>query len=165
LKLKCGSTTGWWCLLNFSHQDQYSGSFAATMDSSATGGPGAEASPPVLNPAAKKPPNLSAALQVEQQLMRLPFEGLKKQVRATSRIVEKEVNAVVAGVADASSKDLTHEEAVKQLHSLVSRLQGLKRKVGLSITFRMFCRLCAEDCVKGMHIAESAFSHIKLNVI
>lgn len=85
--------------------------------------------PPPPIPAAKKSPNLSAALQVEQQLMRLPFEGFKKQVRVNNRVVEKEVNSVVAGVAEASSKSLSQDEAVRQLRGLVSRLQGLKRKV------------------------------------
>ncbi|GAQ85907.1 LisH dimerisation motif containing protein [Klebsormidium nitens] len=85
--------------------------------------------PPSIIPAAKKPPNLSAALQVEQQLMRLPFEGFKKQVRVNNRVVEKEMNAVVAGVAEASSKSLSQDEAVRQLRGLVSRLQGLKRKL------------------------------------
>lgn len=47
----------------------------------------------------------------------------------STRLVEKEVNAVVAGVADVVDKDMSKEEAVQHLTSLVSRLQGLKRKV------------------------------------
>jgi len=50
-------------------------------------------------------------------------------MRVSTRLVEKEVNAVVAGVADAIDKDMSKEEAVQRLTSLVSRLQGLKRKV------------------------------------
>ena len=96
--------------------------------------------PPSIIPAVKKPPNLSAALQVEQQLMRLPFEGFKKQVRVNNRVVEKEMNAVVAGVAEASSKSLSQDEAVRQLRGLVSKLQGLKRKVYcLRLLTKEFC--------------------------
>lgn len=47
----------------------------------------------------------------------------------STRLVEKEVSAVVAGVADVIDKDMSKEEAVQHLTSLVSRLQGLKRKV------------------------------------
>lgn len=53
----------------------------------------------------------------------------------STRLVEKEVNAVVAGVADAIDKDMSKEEAVQRLTSLVSRLQGLKRKVLLLTCF------------------------------
>jgi hypothetical protein len=56
-------------------------------------------------------------------------------MRVSTRLVEKEVNAVVAGVADAIDRDMSKEEAVQHLTSLVSRLQGLKRKVCLSICF------------------------------
>ncbi len=50
-------------------------------------------------------------------------------MRISTRLVEKEVNAVVAGVADVVDKDMSKEEVVQHLTSLVSRLQGLKRKV------------------------------------
>ena len=63
-------------------------------------------------------------------VLQVPFEHLKKAMRTSTRLVEKEVNAVVAGVADAIDKDMSKEEAVQRLTSLVSRLQGLKRKVG-----------------------------------
>lgn len=61
--------------------------------------------------------------------LQVPFEHLKKAMRVNSRLVEKEVNAVYAGVADAIDKDMSKEEAVQRLTTLVSRLQGLKRKV------------------------------------
>jgi macrophage erythroblast attacher len=65
----------------------------------------------------------------------VPFEHLKKAMRVSTRLVEKEVNAVVSGVADAIDKDMSKEEAVQHLTSLVSRLQGLKRKVWLLTCF------------------------------
>lgn len=72
---------------------------------------------------------LADALKLEHQLIKVPFEYLKKAMRVSTRLVEKEVNAVVAGVADAIEKDMSKEEAVQRLTSLVSRLQGLKRKL------------------------------------
>jgi len=56
-------------------------------------------------------------------------------MRVSTRLIEKEVNAVVASVADAIDKDMFKEEAVQRLTSLVSRLQGLKRKVLFSDMF------------------------------
>ncbi|XP_002968172.2 protein MAEA homolog [Selaginella moellendorffii] len=69
------------------------------------------------------------SLKLEHQLVRVPYEHLKKSLRTSTRMVEKEVNAVVAGVAVAVDKNLSKQEAVEQLTSLVSRLQGLKRKL------------------------------------
>jgi macrophage erythroblast attacher len=62
-------------------------------------------------------------------LWQIPYEHLKRAMRVSTRLVEKEVSAVVAGVADVIEKDMSKEEAVQHLTSLVSRLQGLKRKV------------------------------------
>eukprot|EP00252_Welwitschia_mirabilis_P001752 TRINITY_DN1168_c0_g1_i1.p1 TRINITY_DN1168_c0_g1~~TRINITY_DN1168_c0_g1_i1.p1 ORF type:complete len:407 (+),score=91.08 TRINITY_DN1168_c0_g1_i1:252-1472(+) len=73
--------------------------------------------------------HLSEALKLEHQLMRVPFEHLKKSMRTSSRTVEKEMSAVMSGVAEAAEKDMSKEEAVQHLSSLVSRLQGLKRKL------------------------------------
>lgn len=41
-------------------------------------------------------------------------------MRVSTRLVETEVNAVVAGVADAIDRDMSKEEAVQHLTSLVS---------------------------------------------
>jgi macrophage erythroblast attacher len=62
-------------------------------------------------------------------IAKVPYEHLKKVMRISTRLVEKEVNAVVAGVADVVDKDMSKEEVVQHLTSLVSRLQGLKRKL------------------------------------
>lgn len=74
--------------------------------------------------------HLAESLKLEHQFLRVPFEHYKKTIRANHRIVEKEVSAVISGVAEAAdSAELSRDDAVKQLNSLVSRLQGLKRKV------------------------------------
>lgn len=62
-------------------------------------------------------------------MWQIPYEHLKRAMRVSTGLVEKEVSAVVAGVADVIDKDMSKEEAVQHLTSLVSRLQGLKRKV------------------------------------
>lgn len=73
---------------------------------------------------------LAESLKLEHQFLRVPFEHFKKTIRANHRIVEKEVSAVISGVAEAADSDeLSRDDAVQQLNSLVSRLQGLKRKV------------------------------------
>ncbi|CAN4106881.1 unnamed protein product [Withania somnifera] len=66
---------------------------------------------------------LSESLKLEHQFLRVPFEHYKKTIRANHRVVEKEVSAVINGVSDFD------DDAVDQLSSLVSRLQGLKRKL------------------------------------
>ncbi|KAK4720827.1 hypothetical protein R3W88_011060 [Solanum pinnatisectum] len=71
---------------------------------------------------------LSESLKLEHQFLRVPFEHFKKAIRANHRIVEKELSAVINGVSDATESDMSRDDAVHHLNSLVSRLQGLKRK-------------------------------------
>lgn len=77
---------------------------------------------------ASKVSQLSDSLKLEHQFLRVPFEHYKKNIRANHRSVEKEVSAVISAVNNASL-DISHDDAVSHLSSLVSRLQGLKRKV------------------------------------
>ncbi|CAI9264696.1 unnamed protein product [Lactuca saligna] len=70
---------------------------------------------------------LTESLKLEHQFLRVPFEHYKKTIRANHRAVEKEVSAVMSTLSD--SGDLSQDDAVKHLNSLVSRLQGLKRKL------------------------------------
>ncbi|KAK8671660.1 hypothetical protein V6N13_038248 [Hibiscus sabdariffa] len=73
---------------------------------------------------------LTDSLKLEHQFLRVPFEHFKKTIRANHRSVEKEVSAVISSVADvADSNELSKDDAVLSLTSLVSRLQGLKRKL------------------------------------
>ncbi|XP_071711220.1 protein MAEA homolog [Rutidosis leptorrhynchoides] len=75
------------------------------------------------NPSSK----LTESLKLEHQLLRVPFEHYKKTIRANHRVVEKEVTALMSVISD--SGDLSQDDAVQHLNSLVSRLQGLKRKL------------------------------------
>ncbi|CAM8910718.1 hypothetical protein QQ045_033322 [Rhodiola kirilowii] len=72
---------------------------------------------------------LADSLKLEHQLLRIPFEHYKKTIRSNHRIAEKELSSVIAGVGEAVERDLSKDEAVDHLNSLVSRLQGLKRKL------------------------------------
>ncbi|XP_021767804.1 macrophage erythroblast attacher-like [Chenopodium quinoa] len=98
------------------------GSSTDTTLSSAVSTPATSETP------ASKLSYLSDSLKLEHQFLRVPFEHYKKTIRANHRAVEKEVSAVISAV-DSSSSDLSRDDAVSHLSSLVSRLQGLKRKL------------------------------------
>nr|GLL27894.1 macrophage erythroblast attacher [Ipomoea trifida] len=89
------------------------------------------ATPAVPSPAApsSKLSQLTESLKLEHQFLRVPFEHYKKTIRSNHRIVEKEISAVISVVGDATDSDLSGDEAAQRLNSLVSRLQGLKRKL------------------------------------
>ncbi|KAK4758036.1 hypothetical protein SAY87_019337 [Trapa incisa] len=81
-------------------------------------------------PAASKMTQLTESLKLEHHFLRVPLEHYKKLIRANQRVVEKELSAVMSGVCEvADSADISRDEAVNRLHSLVSRLHGLKRKL------------------------------------
>ena len=98
---------------------------------------------------------LAESLKLEHQFLRVPFEHFKKSIRANHRIVEKEMSAVISGVADAANADLSRDEAVHHLNSLVSRLQGLKRKVIGLLTLRLVPKKRGEMKEKKKKIIES----------
>lgn len=79
-------------------------------------------------------PQLTESLKLEHQFLRVPFEHYKKTLRANHRAVEKEMSAVISGVTEAAAADLSPDDAVNHLNSLVCRLQGLKRKVSADLT-------------------------------
>uniref|UniRef100_A0A2P2JT99 Uncharacterized protein MANES_10G039500 n=2 Tax=Rhizophora mucronata TaxID=61149 RepID=A0A2P2JT99_RHIMU len=94
---------------------------------SATASPATTAAPNAAP--SSKLTQLTESLKLEHQFLRVPFEHYKKTIRANHRAVEKEVSSVVSGVAEAADSDMSKDEAVQHLTSLVSRLQGLKRKL------------------------------------
>ena len=83
-------------------------------------------SPPVP---ASRLGQLTESLKLEHQLLRVPFEHYKKTIRANHRYLEKEVTSVVSSVGDLADNNWSKDVTVSRLTSLVSRLQGLKRKV------------------------------------
>ncbi|XP_073031664.1 protein MAEA homolog [Primulina eburnea] len=72
---------------------------------------------------------LAESLKLEHHFLRVPFEHYKKTIRANHRAVEKEVSAVISAVSVAADSDISRDDAVLQLNSIVSRLHGLKRKL------------------------------------
>lgn len=84
---------------------------------------------PAPAPPSSRLVHLAESLKLEHQFLRVPFEHYKKTIRTNHRVVEKEVSAVISGVSEAADSDLSNDDAVRHLTSLVSRLQGLKRKV------------------------------------
>ncbi|KAK3018506.1 hypothetical protein RJ639_003679 [Escallonia herrerae] len=96
---------------------------------------------------------LTESLKLEHQFLRVPFEHYKKTIRANHRAVEKEMSAVISCVSDAADRDLSRDDAVQHLNSLVSRLQGLKRK--LEEGSRSEC-LQAQRCKARLDHLESA---------
>ncbi|EPS71206.1 hypothetical protein M569_03553, partial [Genlisea aurea] len=73
--------------------------------------------------------NLAESLKLEHQFVRVPFENYKKTIRANHRTVEKEVSSIISGISDADNCVISCDEAVQKLNSIVSRLQGFKRKL------------------------------------
>jgi hypothetical protein len=88
---------------------------------------------PAPAPPSSRLGHLGESLKLEHQFLRVPFEHYKKTIRANHRVVEKEVSAMICGVSDAADSDVSNDDAVHHLSSLVSRLQGLKRKVRIRI--------------------------------
>ncbi|XP_042017099.1 protein MAEA homolog [Salvia splendens] len=97
------------------------------VDSQLSNGSSVVATAPAAPPPSKSG-KLAESLKLEHQLLRVPFENYKKTIRSNHRAVEKDVSAVISGVSTVADSELSREEAVDQLSSLVSRLQGLKRK-------------------------------------
>ncbi|KAL9295050.1 Protein MAEA [Arabidopsis thaliana] len=69
------------------------------------------------------------SLKLEHQLLRVPFEHYKKTIRTNHRSFEKEVSTVVNGVGELADSDWSKDDTVSRLTCLVTRLQGLKRKL------------------------------------
>ncbi|GLT54902.1 hypothetical protein SLA2020_280610 [Shorea laevis] len=84
---------------------------------------------PAPAPPSSRLVHLAESLKLEHQFLRVPFEHYKKTIRTNNRVVEKEVSAVISVVSEAADSDLSNDDAVRHLTSLVSRLQGLKRKL------------------------------------
>ncbi|VVB05721.1 unnamed protein product [Arabis nemorensis] len=86
--------------------------------------------PPTTTPVpSSRLSQLTESLKLEHQLLRVPFEHYKKTIRTNHRFFEKEVSSVVSGVGDLADSDWSRDDTVARLSSLVSRLQGLKRKL------------------------------------
>lgn len=107
------------------------------MDSLSNGNPTAP-NPITTNHPSTKLTQLAESLKLEHQFLRVPFEHYKKTIRTNHRVIEKDLSSVLSGVSEAADRDeMSDDEAVNHLNSLVSKLQGLKRKV-LSLLFELY---------------------------
>ncbi|CAH2064081.1 unnamed protein product [Thlaspi arvense] len=117
------------CKLSFSHfiameiDPVTNGNADTVMTESA---PTITPSPPVPS---SRLSQLTESLKLEHQLLRVPFEHYKKTIRANHRSFEKDVSSVVSTVGDLADNNWSKDVTVSRLTSLVSRLQGLKRKL------------------------------------
>ncbi|XP_038979165.1 protein MAEA homolog [Phoenix dactylifera] len=109
---------------------------AGESPSSLANGDSSAASTPAEVVAAVAPPSsrmfqLAESLKLEHQFLRAPLEQFKKTIRSHHRYAEKEISAVLSSVADSADRSdaMSREDAADHLRSLVSRLQGLKRKL------------------------------------
>ncbi len=70
-------------------------------------------------------------MELEYSLVKTPFEGLNRVFRSSQKNVEKEISQILLLVSELDKKKdkISKEEAAKSLDKLVTRLQGLKRKV------------------------------------
>ncbi|WOL03457.1 macrophage erythroblast attacher [Canna indica] len=105
------------------------GASAATDPPSASDAP--SVAPPPPPPSAIRLMQLAESLKLEHQLVRVPLEHLKKTIRTNYRLAEKELAAVLHSVSEAAARSdaMSTDDALTHLSSLVSRLQGLKRKL------------------------------------
>ncbi|KAI9083408.1 hypothetical protein K1719_034622 [Acacia pycnantha] len=73
---------------------------------------------------------MTEPLKLEHQFLRVPFEHYKKTIRANHCVGEEEISAAISTVSHAvTDGNLSSNDAVNCLNSLVLRLQGLKRKL------------------------------------
>ncbi|KAJ3340024.1 GID complex subunit containing RING finger motif [Gonapodya sp. JEL0774] len=93
--------------------------------------------------------NIEALLQLEQPLISVPLEQIRKTLRTSQRLTERELTQLATqaselaakaapapgsdgtgtGTDDAEKKGVTAEEAAAQLNSMIERMQKLKRKL------------------------------------
>ncbi|KAH0566311.1 GID complex subunit containing RING finger motif [Trichoglossum hirsutum] len=77
--------------------------------------------------------NAESHLLLDQPLLRLPHELLRKNFKASQRHVEREREAVLASLRTTANSALTDEatppQTLASLDNMITRMQGLKRKL------------------------------------
>ena len=66
---------------------------------------------------------------VDVVLVQVPYENYRKVFRASQKAIEKEMGAVQNAANDLSQRDPEPDDAVKAIEGMISRVEGLKRKV------------------------------------
>jgi len=77
--------------------------------------------------------NHDGLLQLEQPLIKVPLERLKKNFRLSQKHIEKEMMKLNQSIIDITTKEaqnkISSQEALKLLDGLVTRLKSLKKKL------------------------------------
>ncbi|KAL4789536.1 CTLH/CRA C-terminal to lish motif domain-containing protein [Aspergillus venezuelensis] len=77
--------------------------------------------------------NAENHLLLDQPLLRLPHELARRNLKSVQRIVEREKEYVLPALKDAAkgsmSNNQTHDQTLTTLDAMISRMQGLKRKM------------------------------------
>jgi len=70
-------------------------------------------------------------METEHALLKAPYETINKVFRNSQRLIEKEISQVVIAASELNKRKdtVSEEEAYKYLDKLVTRLNGLKRKL------------------------------------
>ena len=80
-------------------------------------------------------PLLSAdsMLQLEQSFLRVPVEGMRR-VHKSGKAAEKEMAAIQTALSSSSNnKGKSREDTLKMLDAAITKMQGVKRKVGITL--------------------------------
>lgn len=79
--------------------------------------------------------NSDAILLLEQSLLRVPVESMRKTYRTASKGADKEMSAVETNLKKVKTASLSkREEKLKAVEASLKRLEALKAKVGLSLS-------------------------------
>ncbi|KAI9853536.1 MAG: GID complex subunit containing RING finger motif [Vezdaea acicularis] len=76
--------------------------------------------------------NAESHLLLDQPLLRLPYELVRKNFQTARRLVEREREHVISTLSDTANASLTGESSAQSaasLDAMINRMQGLKRKL------------------------------------
>ena len=76
------------------------------------------------------PPLLAENMLIlEQSLLRVPVEAMRRTHRSTSRLIDKELASVESGLRKARAA-VGREDRLRTVEAALSKMKGLKGKVG-----------------------------------
>ncbi|KAI9746619.1 MAG: GID complex subunit containing RING finger motif [Claussenomyces sp. TS43310] len=98
--------------------------------------------------------NPDTHLLLDQPLLRLPYELLRKNFKVAQLSVEKDSTAVRNSLKDSANASLSNssspDEVLKNLDSMIARMRGLKRKLSA----------CAEEEARLQQHSQSRIRHL-----
>ncbi|KAG9047538.1 GID complex subunit containing RING finger motif [Tulasnella sp. UAMH 9824] len=73
--------------------------------------------------------NHEASLMLEQPLIKVPYEQLRRNFKASQKAIERDYQALQKESADVAKNKRSSEQALKTLDGMINRVEGLKRKL------------------------------------